>query len=265
MSELPAQPEANDPKPSELVKTIYVRRSNGEVSTMRIAENAKTGEDGKLRAYDVKQNNETGKEYVASHKPIASEVLTDEMQVALGAEYGAKNVPEQVEQAGAVRLTEAQEEVADVAIEDVLGLSNPEDAVDGDARMLGLEEHQQRRVKDNLETEVAAAARIMGEPAQPAEAAPLPATNAAEAGKVEWSLQSDTLNSELNLMIDGLSRTDHNAVWLYASSINLTEEYNAKDKLSPNFEESNPGLLKEYKAKFKLLRALRVKAGILDK
>jgi hypothetical protein len=160
------------------------------------------------------------------------------------------------------QLTEVQEDIADEAIEDVLGIENPEDEVDGNARMMTLEERQQARAGQGLETEAAAAARVMGEPALSGEA---DATPSLESERAAYDSQINALNAELNVLADTLSKTDKVAVWQYAASINGTEKEYAKSKLSYKFEENNPGLLTRYENTFKKLHALRVKAGILDK
>lgn len=114
--QIPAQPNAEkEPSPAELNKTIYVKRSNGEVSTMRIAENTKADQDGRIKAYIVEQDEESGREFIAGYKPISEKVLSDEVQTTLGAEYGATQSLEQAEKAP---LTEAQEDIAELALED---------------------------------------------------------------------------------------------------------------------------------------------------
>lgn len=167
MSEqLPNQPEASQPKPAELAKTVYVKRSNGEVSTMRVAENAKAGEDGTLRAYIVEQDEETGEEYIAGYKPISGEALSDEVQIALGAEYGAKDAPEQVERAAeAAPLSEAQEEIADVAIEVATGIEDPSE-IDGDAHNFSGAELKAMREASQRATGLESPAMITSEEVQ---------------------------------------------------------------------------------------------------
>lgn len=133
MNEQLANPsESIEPNPADLSKTIYVKRSSGEISTMRVEENAKASEDGKVLAYIVEQDEANGEEYIAGYKPVSEQALSDEVQIALGAEYGLKNAPEQLEASAELSLTDAQEDIADIAIEMSTGIEDPSE-VDGDA------------------------------------------------------------------------------------------------------------------------------------
>jgi hypothetical protein len=167
-----------------------------------------------------------------------------------------------IEVANEAQLTEAQKDIADEAIEDVLGTENFEDEVDGNARMMTLEERQQARAGQGLETEAAAAARVMGEPAHSGEADGIPSPESERAAYVR---QIDALNAALNVLVETLSKTDRAAVWQNATAINYTEQGHAQSKLSDNFEKNNPGLLTQYADTFKKIHGLRVKAGIFDK
>ena len=87
---------STQPSPSELTKSIYVKRSNGEISTMRITENSTANESGRHLAYIVEQDDDDGSEFIAGFKPIPENVLGVDMQAALGAEYSNLH-PEQAE------------------------------------------------------------------------------------------------------------------------------------------------------------------------
>lgn len=151
MSEqLPNPSESTEPTPAELSQTIYVKRSNGEISTMRIAENRNASEDGKVLAYIIEQDEKTGEEYIAGFKPISEKALSDEVQIALGAEYGLNHTPEQAEATTEGLLSDAQEDIADVAIELSTGIEDPSEVDEHAHNFTGAELHEMREAAQRV-------------------------------------------------------------------------------------------------------------------
>ncbi|MBC7459417.1 hypothetical protein H7200_01735 [Candidatus Saccharibacteria bacterium] len=153
----PSKEHDVQPNPSELNKTIYVKRSNGEISTMRIADNAKVDDEGKLRAYLVENDEEDGSEYIAGYKPISERALSDDVQNALAGEYAANNTPEFAE---VQPLSEAQEDLADEAIEGAIGVVDPSE-IDDNAQMFSSSDI--RRMREAAERVIDTSSMITSE------------------------------------------------------------------------------------------------------
>jgi hypothetical protein len=142
---LPVKTREDQPNPHADDQEVFVRRGSGEVVKMRLADQTQLDEKQRRIGYMVEADEEDGSEYIFAHKPLGETTLSPQHQSQLAEEFAAnQQMADDFEQVAAERarqfvgldgegeksaveapLSEAQEEIADVAIEVATGIEDP--------------------------------------------------------------------------------------------------------------------------------------------
>jgi len=217
--------------------------------------------DGGWKIFDdnaVKETKKGSGQYLAAvkvEKIIDGKLWEKTVFLSDVMKLNSQEVAKTPESAEKAPLSEAQEDLAEEAIEDAIGVSDPSE-VDGNAQMLNIKEMR------------AAAERVIDAPVASdvtPETPTVEAPSAAETEQASLEKEITELHESLNKMVEDLSVNDRTAVWQYAAAINYTESHYAEQKLSYGFAQKNPGLLQKYHDDFKKLQELRVKARTFEK
>lgn len=164
---LPIKTREDQPDPHTDDQEVFVRRGSGEVVKMRLADETQA-ENQRRIGYMVETDEEDGSEYILAHKPLSETTLSPENQVRLAEEFAAnQQMADGFEQVAAERarqfvdgrvegeipngetpLSDAQEDIAYVAIGVATGIEDPSE-VDGNARMFSPSELRVMRASRN--------------------------------------------------------------------------------------------------------------------
>lgn len=230
-----------DDNPFAVGEDIIVKRNaNNETGAPEYNESG-----WKIVEDDIKVEAKAGsKQYVGAlkvQKVIDGELYDKIIRTADVYALNPRETAPSPELAEKVPLTEGQEDLADEAIEEALGLEDPQDIDTVDHEVLA------------DQATIEAAQRVSG----------MEQPSSSELELEELNHHIEEIHQSLNKMVEDFSVTDRTAVWRFATSINYGEEDRAKRSLSYKFEENNPSILRKYKEAFVKLRELRNKADVL--
>ena len=278
----PSPEKPQDPKISELTKSIFVRRKSGEISAMRTTENPKVDEAGNVIAYLIDADPE-GNEYIAATKPVSELALAADFQAALAAER-TNTSPEQGE---SVRLNEVQEDLARTATEST-GIHDPselDERMYTHAEIRAMSEVVRQRTAAQpspfiTSDEVRAVAaqnqaprvipdldKMMG-PQVPTiphldemmSGNPVPVEATIEAAPKTPAERVTDAGAALDRLEEALSQSDRIALWHHANAANYAEQASAEKKMTNDLRQ-NTDLQRQYKAAVQNLDDARRNAG----